>query len=207
MRYLRNLFLSGLLVLVPLAATLYIVFTIFHWADGLLGDYIEARLGVNLPGLGVLVTLAIILLTGLAATNILGRQFILYGESVLLRMPVARSIYGTVKQIMEAFVRNEQDAFKRVALIEYPRKGIYSLGLVTGVSRGEVQSRTQEEMVNVFVPTTPNPTSGYLLLVPRDQITFLDMSVEEGMRLIISGGVVTPAEGINGLPREGEEKA
>lgn len=190
---LRNIFLAGLAVLVPLAATLYFTWLIFRFADGILGRFLVARLQVPPPpGLGILLTLAIIMFTGLLASNLMGRRLIGLGEALLGKTPVVRNIYVAFKQITEAFMQGEGTGFRRVVLVQYPREGLYALGLVTGRTSGEFVDKTGRETLNVFIPTTPNPTSGYLVLVPREEVIFLDLSVEDGMKLIISGGVVDP---------------
>lgn len=192
MRRLRKFFLTGIVVLLPLVVTIYVLVTIFRLVDGFLGSLIRAVVGHSLPGLGVLLTLGIVLLAGVVATNVLGKKLIAFVEYLFNRIPLFKSIYGATRQILDAFSLQSSKAFQRVALVEYPRKGVYAIGFVTGSGMGEVQEKTAEEVVNIFVPTTPNPTSGMLVLVPQTEVTFLEMSVEDGLKLIISGGVVTP---------------
>ena len=138
-------------------------------------------------------SLAVIISTGLFAANYVGKKLIGFGERIVVRIPLVRSIYLTVKQIVDAFMHGGKNmAFKRVVLIEYPRKGIYSIGFITAESNGEVQAKTKENVMSVFLPTTPNPTSGYLLFVPREDVVVLDMSVEDGLKLVVSGGIIAP---------------
>jgi len=136
----------------------------------------------------------LITLIGAVAAGFLGRWIIRLGESILNRMPVVRSIYGAIKQILETVISTQSDAFREVILVEYPRRGMWVIGFVTGSSKEEVARRMDGEMVNVFVPTTPNPTSGFLLFCPRDEVIFMDMSVEDAVKLVVSGGIVTPPD-------------
>ena len=130
---------------------------------------------------------------GMLATNFMGRFFVRIGESVLDRLPVVRSLYGAIKQIFETVFANQSEAFREVVMLEYPRKGMWVIGFLTGRSKGEVQAKTtKNDVYNVFVPTTPNPTSGFLLFVPEKDITRMDMSVEDGLKLVVSAGIVTP---------------
>lgn len=192
MRKLRNYLLTGIIILLPLAVTVYVIQWLFNTLENSSAKFVELLIGREIPGLGALFTLIIVLLAGLLTTNILGRKLIELGETLIGKIPIVNSIYKTVKQLVESFARNDRKGFQQVVLVEYPRKGMYALAFVTGTTRGEVQEKTEEELVNVFLPTTPNPTSGFLLLVPRDQLIWLDMSVEDGVKMIISAGVITP---------------
>ncbi|MEX2356014.1 MAG: DUF502 domain-containing protein [Thermaerobacterales bacterium] len=195
----RNIFLAGLIVLLPVMVSAWLLLAVFRFADGLIVQFLPALRDLA-PGFGLLLTLAVVFGTGLLTTHLLGRRLIGLAEDIVGRLPLVSGIYGTVRQLVDAFTRQGSN-FQRVVLIEYPRKGVWSLALVTADSQGEVQAQTQVETVNVFVPTTPNPTSGFLLMVPKSDIVPLQMSVQEGLRLIISGGVVMPET------REGEAKA
>jgi len=188
----RHLFLNGLLSILPIALTLYIMFLFLSLLDSILGQFIEGLAGRSLPGVGIAASLLLILLTGFIVTNVLGAKIFEYGEELLQKIPVAHKIYFGVKQLTEAFSPQGKDAFRRVVLVEYPRKGIYAVGFITGTCTGEVQDKTAEELSSVFIPTTPNPTSGMLVLVPEQDITYLDMSIEEGLKLIVSAGIVGP---------------
>ncbi|WP_035270726.1 DUF502 domain-containing protein [Desulfitibacter alkalitolerans] len=194
MRHIRRFFLTGLLILLPLVITIYIIFFIFSLVDNLLAGFIRMIVGYPLPGLGVVLTILLVLIVGLIATNIIGKKFIEFFEACLNKIPLVKTIYGAVKQIIDAFSLQKNNAFQRVALVEYPRRGIYAIGFITGECSGEVQEKTAEEVINVFVPTTPNPTSGMLLLLPKRDVIPLEMSVEDGLKLLISGGVVVPKE-------------
>ncbi|MCH7897855.1 MAG: DUF502 domain-containing protein [Proteobacteria bacterium] len=152
----------------------------------------EEILGFNIPGLGVILTIIVLLVTGLLAANFVGRAFVGGWESLLDRIPVVRSIYSAAKNFAEMVFSDSSQSFKRVLLIEYPRKGLYSLAFQTSTELGEVQGRKGEEIVCCFVPTTPNPTSGFIVIVPKKDVIVLDMEVDEALRMIISLGVVVP---------------
>lgn len=197
----RNIFLAGLVVILPIAFTLFILTWIFKKLDNLsplitqLFIYFGAPIpkGYKIPGLGIITTILIIFLTGIFTTSVIGKRFIALGEYILNKIPFIRSLYMGIKQIIEAISLSGKNAFRQVVMIEYPRKGLYCLGFLTCDSRGEIQEKTDKDVVNVFIPTTPNPTSGFLLLVPREEITPLTMTVEEAIKLIVSGGIVTPS--------------
>jgi uncharacterized membrane protein len=189
---LRQSFITGLLVITPLVISLWILYNIFEKADGLLGAIITRVIGRNVPGLGVILLVILIIAAGIFARNYVGRILINWGNLVLFRIPLFNKIYIALKQIFEVFLGERKTIFQRVVLFQYPRKGIYSVGFVTSESRGEIQTRTEQDLVNVFLPTTPNPTSGFLLFIPEEDLIELDMSVEEGIKLVISGGAVTP---------------
>ena len=147
-----------------------------------------------MPGVGLVIGVALITVVGALAAGFLGRWIIRLGESILNRMPVVRSIYGASKQILETVISTQSDAFREVVLVEYPRKELWVIGFVTGGTKAEVARRIDIDMVNVFVPTTPNPTSGFLLFCPRKDVIFMDMSVEDAVKLVVSGGIVTPPD-------------
>jgi uncharacterized membrane protein len=194
---LRKNLVAGILVFVPVAVTVWFVY--FAWElinrplvalfDWLLG---EAAGPLTTPGVGLFVIMAAIYLLGLIARSFVGRWIVNVTDAVLERLPVIRTVYKALKQILGAIFSGGEGRFRDVVLFEYPRKGIYSIGFVTSATLGEPQEKTQEQMVNVFLPTTPNPTSGFLLLVPRTQVRYLSMSSEEAVRFIISGGMVQP---------------
>ncbi|MGM0382325.1 MAG: DUF502 domain-containing protein [Thermodesulfobacteriota bacterium] len=198
---LKNYFLTGLLVLLPIYITVKIILFLIKGMDAIL-RYIppkylpETYLQFYIPGLGLILVVIIILVVGLLTRNFIGGKIVRFGENIVNRIPFVRSLYTGVKQLMEAFFIQKNDAFKRVGLLEYPRRGIYVLGFVTGESKGEVQSKTGKNMINVFVPTSPNPTSGFYILIPEDDLIILDMSVEDAFKLIISGGMLSPHEKI-----------
>lgn len=173
--------------------TLSIIFWVFNYVDSIFITHIlYSTTGIKIPGLGVLLTLALIMLVGFLGTNYLGKKLIGYGEYIMEKVPVVSSVYKTIKQIIDTIGAKDKNAFQRVVLIEYPRKGLWALAFVTGETEGEVQHKTSEELINLFLPTTPNPTSGFLLMVPREDTIPMDMTVEEGIKTIISAGVITP---------------
>lgn len=196
---LRNYFLAGVLVTAPIAITLYFAWSMVDYVDtrvtGLLPDRYNPStyLHVAIPGLGVVILVLALTLIGFLTANYLGRLMLRLGEGVVSRMPVIRNIYSALKQIFETVLSNRAQSFSEVVLVEFPRKDMWTLGLVVGPAYGEVSEKTGVEMFNVFVPTTPNPTSGYLVFVPRNQMMKLDMTVEDCLKMIISGGIVTPA--------------
>lgn len=200
-RKLRNSFVAGLLVLIPLAATIYVLYQLFITLDGLLGDAVNRLLAeafgygdvpVRVPGLGLIALLLIILATGAVARNYLGRKVLEIGDRLITRVPLVNRIYMTVQQISRAFFAERREFFKRAVLIEYPRKGCYCIAFYTQDTRGEIQDKIESDLVGVFVPTTPNPTSGFLLFLPRAEVIELEMPIEEALKLVISGGAVIP---------------
>lgn len=197
MKQLRRYLVAGLLVWVPLGVTIFILRILIGLLDRSLllipQQYRpEEWLGVAIPGLGIILTLAIVLVTGLLAANFVGRSLVGFWESLLERIPVVRSVYAAVKKFVEIVFSESNQSFKKVLLIEYPRKGIYSLAFQTATNLGEVQGRTGEEVVCTFVPTTPNPTSGFIIIVPKKDVIELDMEIDEALKMIISLGVVIP---------------
>jgi uncharacterized membrane protein len=145
---------------------------------------------MDIPGFGVVLSLVLLLTTGVLATNLLGQRLVSWGESLLSRIPLVRSIYNAVKQIINTVLSSNGDAFRKVLLIEYPRKGLWSLAFQTGTATQEINTHTNEEMISLFIPTTPNPTSGFLMMIPKKEAIELDMSIEEALKFIISLGVM-----------------
>jgi uncharacterized membrane protein len=201
----RRYLVAGILVWAPLAVTyLLLKFAVgimdrtLQWIPAryqpgfLLQQLFDTAEPVHIPGLGVILAVAVLLLTGVLAANFVGRAFVGGWESLMHRIPVVRSIYSAAKHFAEVVFSDSGQSFKNVLLIEYPRKGLYSLAFQTSSNLGEVQDRTGEDVVCCFVPTTPNPTSGFIIIVPRKDITVLDMTVDEALRMIISLGVVVP---------------
>jgi uncharacterized membrane protein len=196
---LRRYFVAGILAFAPLGITVWAIGWIIQRLDNL---FLPSVLALVFPGLedpprlplvGALFTVVVILLMGVVARHLFGNEFIRAWERLLVRVPVARNIYAGVKQLFEAiFVRDRQSRFNRVVMIEYPRKGIYALAFVTGTTRGRLQQLTDETVINCFLPTTPNPTSGFYLMVPESEVTEVELSVEEAFKLIMSAGLVTP---------------
>lgn len=182
---LKKSFFTGLLVVIPISATIYILIFLIGVLNNLLPFHF-------LPyGTGVILTIILITLIGFMTTNLIGKRLIDTGEKFISSIPLVKNVYAAVKQISDAMLSSKGKNFRRVVLIEYPRKGIYTLAFVTGVSRGEVQDKTKDNVINLFVPTTPNPTSGFYLMVPEADVINLDMSVEDAFKLLISGGMVS----------------
>ena len=205
---LRNYFLAGLVVAVPVIITFYLVFWFIEWVDNWYDTLIPAAyhpenyLPFPVPGLGLLFALLGFTLLGALTANIIGRSILGFGERLVAQMPVVRAIYSALKQIFETIFSSEKMSFKKVGLIQYPRQGIYVLVFLADETQGEIPRRLQQSMTTVFVPTTPNPTSGFLLFVPTQDITPLDMSVEDAAKMIVSLGLVMP----NGAPENANEK-
>lgn len=200
---LRGYFLTGVLVIAPAFITYYILRLLVTTLDSFLLDLIpgkyqpEGFFQHHIPGFGLVAGFILVVLIGMLARNILGRKLVSWGEKLVNSIPGVRSIYGAIKQVLEAVAQSNSKSFREVVMVEYPRKGIWSLAFVTGTTKGEVQKITDDEMVNIFLPTTPNPTSGFLLFVPRKDLIKLTMTVDQGVKMVISAGIVTPtiAEG------------
>jgi uncharacterized membrane protein len=197
MKRLRTYLVTGLLVWVPLGITVFIVRFLVNFMDQTLlllpmSYRPETLLGFNIPGLGIVLAVVVLLVTGLLAANFLGRKLVDVWESILNRIPLVRSVYSAAKSFAEVVLMDSTESFKEVLLIEYPRKGLYSLCFQTSTNLGEIQARTGEEVICVFVPTTPNPTSGVMILVPRKDVIALDMEVESAVKMVVSLGVVVP---------------
>lgn len=199
---LRNYIFTGLLVVLPVALSAAITIWLFkiltNWILALLPHFILTHpLWKNLVRLSLpFVFLIILFFVGLFARVVFVRKIFSVGEKLLVRIPLFNKIYISVKQLSEALIPSERNLFKRVVLVQFPHKGSYSLGFVTSKAKGEIQKKTREEVVNVFVPTTPNPTSGFLMFIPEEDLIELDMNVEDGLKLVISGGAVTPPFGV-----------
>lgn len=193
----KKYFIAGLLIVMPLYLSIYIFSLIVGYMDTLLNYLPESMqpdmyMKFHIPGLGVIFTIVVIFLIGLLATNLMGKKLVEIGDNILARIPFFRSIYKPLKQFMETFFITGYSGFRRVVLVEFPSKGMYSVGFITGVAAGELQDKTKEKVVNVFLPTTPNPTTGFYILIPEKDIISLDMSVEDAFKLIITGGMVSP---------------
>ena len=199
-RRLRTNLLAGILITAPIGITFYLSWLVIGWIDSKVTPIIpekynpETYLPFSIPGLGLVVAIAFLIFIGAATKGVLGRWWLHTLERLLARMPVIRSVYGAVKQIFETIMQQQSNAFRQVVLFEYPRRGSWALGFITGQTQGEVQNLTSDEVVNVFLPTTPNPTSGYLLFIPKAELVILDMTVEEGIKMVVSGGIVTPPD-------------
>ncbi|RAU22606.1 hypothetical protein CU669_07960 [Paramagnetospirillum kuznetsovii] len=192
---LRAYFFAGILVSAPISITFYIAWKFISFVDGQISPLIPPSLNPQdwaLPGFGLVIAVVGLTLIGAVTANFVGRLVVRLSEAILDRMPVIRGIYSAIKQIFHTVLGQKADAFREVVLIEYPRAGAWTLGFITGATGGEVRACFDEEMVNVFVPTTPNPTSGFLLFVPRTQVRVLDMGVEDGIKMVVSLGVLSP---------------
>ena len=206
MKRLRLYFVTGILIWAPLAVTFLLLRFAVNMMDksllllppsyrpeNLIAELLDKEPPVHIPGLGIILVVIVLLLTGVLARNFIGRAFVGGWESLLNRIPIVRSIYGGAKNFAEIVFSDTNDSFSRVLLIEYPRKGLYSLAFQTSSELGEVQAKTGDDVVCCFVPTTPNPTSGFVIMLPRDEVTVLDMEVDEALKMIISLGVVVPS--------------
>ena len=194
----RRHFLAGILVTSPILITVYVTWLIVTFIDaqvaGLLPNSLDftKQLPHQIPGLGLIISIVVITFIGAITPGFIGRTLLKVGERILDNTPVVRSIYGAIKQIMETVMSTNSESFREVVLVEYPRKGIWVIGFVTGESKGEVQSLNKETLINVFIPTTPNPTSGFLLFLPKKDLMYMKMKVEDAVKMVISGGIVTP---------------
>ena len=197
---LRAYLLAGILVTAPIGITLWMTWGIIAFFDHQVMPLVPAHynpvnyLPIPLPGLGLVLALIILILIGWLAAGLMGRWLVGLTEQVMARMPIVRNVHSAVKQIMETVLAQNANAFRHVVLVEYPRRGIWTMGFVTGTTVGEVQHVVDAELVNVFVPTTPNPTSGFLLFVPKKDLYYLSMTSEEGFKMLVSTGIVTPTD-------------
>ncbi len=197
----RAYFFTGILVTAPVSITFYMAYKIILWIDAGVGRLLPPQLKTyyndlpfTIPGLGVVVLIVSMIVIGMFAAGFVGRFFIRLGDWIVKKMPVVSTVYSLLKQVFETFLSNKNQAFSQVVLLEYPRKGIWILGFVSTETGGEVKKIMNKEMLNVFIPTTPNPTSGFLIFVPKEDVVFLQMTVEEGLKFVISGGIVAPQE-------------
>ena len=196
---LKQIFLTGLAVTVPIGLTLYILFFLIDIMDSLLKIiplryHPDTLLGIHIPGLGTIVTVILIFICGLITASYVGNRIVQSGEDLLYRIPFVRNIYQAIKRFSDTMVMDRRSSFKRVVLVEFPRKGLYTIGFVTGKPDLEFKKEPGQNFISVFLPTTPNPTSGYLIIVPEDELIEVHMSVEEALTYIISVGIVTPSE-------------
>jgi uncharacterized membrane protein len=196
---LKKIFLTGLAVILPIGLTLYILFFLIDMLDSLLkiipARYQpEALFGFSIPGLGVIVVFILILFCGLIARSYFGYNIVSSAESIVDKIPFVGPIYQSIKQVSDSMFANRRTSFKKVVLLEFPRKGIYTVGFVTGEPGPEIQSKLGQKCISVFMPTTPNPTSGYLVIVPENDLIQVDISVEDALTYIISIGIVTTSE-------------
>lgn len=197
---LRNSFLTGLVVIAPVGLTIWLVWTVVGWIDSVVLPLVpytfqpEKYIGINLRGVGVIIFLIFTIIVGWIGKGLIGRSLIRYAEGLVDRMPVVRSVYSGIKQISETVFAQTERSFERACMVEYPRKGIWAVGFVSTQARGEVadKAQTSGKLLSVFIPTTPNPTSGFLLFFPEEDVMELDMSIEDAAKLVISAGLVYP---------------
>lgn len=198
---LRNYFISGLLFSLPLMLSVYvltwIVTTVDEWIQPLIPFGAMFNLPFTIPGIGIVIVILLFIIIGALTKGFLGKVITGYSEQIFSKMPIVRSVYSATKQISEAVLQSQSQAFREVGLIEYPRAGMWVLCFTTGATTGEIRRKGGKELVNVFVPTTPNPTSGFLLFVPAEDIIPLTMSVEAGIKMVVSAGMITPLDESN----------
>jgi len=197
-RRIRNIFITGVLITLPIALTYFILQFLFKNLDALSPVFTKMLIdmgapipeGYRIPALGLVITLLIVLAVGWFTTNFFGKQMINLGESLVEKIPFVRKIYKGSKQVVQSIAHADTTAFRKVVLLEFPRRGMLAIGFVTGSARGEVQEYTREDVLNVFVPTMPNPTSGFLVFAPPEDLTEINMSIEDGIKYVVSGGIV-----------------
>lgn len=188
---LKKYFLSGVLVVVPVILTFLVIRFLFEAIDGLLQPFLHELLGYFVPGLGVVTTVLLILLAGILSRNYVGKFLYRLGDNILAKLPLTRPIYSAAKQLIEAIASDESGVFQETGLVEYPRKGVFALCFVSHRFQLTKNGKTRD-MVSVFVPSTPTPVSGMVIIVPPEEVTLLDMTVEEGIKFLVSGGVASP---------------
>ena len=194
----RAYLFTGILVTAPVAITFYLAYKFIFWIDRMVNQILPPQfkfdtfLPFTIPGVGLVILVLALILVGMFAAGFLGKFFLRLGEWIVYKMPLISSVYSMLKQVFETFFSNKARAFSKVVMLEYPRKGIWILGFVSSSTKGEVSEKFDEEMLNIFIPTTPNPTSGFLIFVPKKDVIELDMKVEEGLKFVISGGLVEP---------------
>jgi len=209
---LRSSFLTGIVVIAPVGLTIWLLWTLVGWVDGVVLPLVPERfqpehyIGINLRGVGLIIFLVFTILVGWIARGLIGRSLIRFAESLVERMPVVRSIYSGVKQIAETVFAQTERSFEKACLIQYPRKGVWAIGFVSTEAKGEIARRAEAggRLMSVFVPTTPNPTSGFLLYFPAEDVIELDMSVEDAAKLVISAGLVYPNPKNPKIPAQSE---
>ncbi len=197
---LRASFLTGLVVIAPVGLTIWLIWTVIGWIDGVVLPLVphqfrpEQYIGINLRGVGVIFFFVFTIVVGWIAKGLIGRSLIGWGETLVDRMPVVRSVYAGIKQISETVFAQSERSFEKACLIQYPRRGIWAIGFVSTTAKGEVSERAETggRLLSIFVPTTPNPTSGFLLFFPEEDVIELDMAVEDAAKLVISAGLVYP---------------
>ena len=199
-RKFKAYFFTGILVTAPVTITFYMAYRLIIYIDRSINNLLPPKFQLNqylpydIPGWGLLVLVVGLVLIGMLTTGWFGKFFVNLGEKIVAKMPFISSVYSLLKQVFETFFSNKKQSFNQVVLLEYPRKGLWVIGFVSAPTKGEVAQKVKDKMLNVFVPTTPNPTSGFLLFVPEKEIIKLDMSMEDGLKFVISCGIVTPVQ-------------
>jgi uncharacterized membrane protein len=192
--YLKRNLVAGILVTLPLLLTVYILIILFQFADGILGkfinNYLKQTLGFYIPGLGLILSLTIIFIVGLLTTHFLGRRLYFILDKALRRFPLIRHIYPSIKQITEFLFASKRQEFKKVVLVEYPRCGIWSIGFVTNEGLKEARDKTKQDLLSIFIPSSPGPLTGFFVLIPRQEVLFLEIPIEDVIKLIVSGGLL-----------------
>jgi len=190
-RVLRRYFFTGLLVILPASISVFILWKLFFGLDAILGPLVAKYYGREIPGLGLIVLISLIIIVGAVAGNFFGRRLIVAGERVVNHIPIIRWIYRTTKQMFSTILQERSTSFRRVVLVEYPHKGTWSLAFVTSETGGRLATDLGRDVVTVFLPTTPNPTSGFFLIVPKEDVVSLDIPIDEGLKLVVSAGVLS----------------
>jgi len=198
MKFIRKYLIAGSLVVFPVVITIFVFLWLFSFLDGILGKYINSYLmsqyGYSIPGLGIIFAIVLIILVGFLATHLISRGFISFFEKFFLKFPIIKQIYPAVKQMIYFLFSDRRLSFRKVALIEYPRKGIYTLGFLTNETLELFKQKTRKDLINIFIPSTPGPLTGYLVMVPKAEVIIVDIAVEEALKMLISGGVVNPSQ-------------
>lgn len=196
----RAYLFTGILVTAPVAITFYLAYKFIFWVDRMVNQILPPQLKFDefmpftIPGVGLVILVLALILVGMFAAGFMGKFFLRLGEWIVYKMPLISSVYSVLKQVFETFFSNKTQAFSKVVMLEYPRKGIWILGFVSSNTKGEAREHFEEDMLNIFIPTTPNPTSGFLIFVPKADVIELDMKVEDGLKFVISGGLVEPQQ-------------
>lgn len=186
----KRVFITGIFTILPIAVTISLVFWLFNKVDYIFRVPLEKLLGIHLYGVGIVITLILIFATGIFATDVIGKKIFNGFEKVMHRIPLVGMIYSSVKQVVDAFATKKGESFKSTVLVQYPSKGIYTIGFITTNAPSSINEYTGEESVFVFIPTTPNPTSGMLIAVAKKDIIYLDVSIDNALKIIVSGGIV-----------------
>ncbi len=191
---LRRYFVAGLLVILPLVLSVYIFWVLFSWIEGIMNNLLSRLSIIYIPGLGVLLLLVLITFIGMVTTNFIGKKLLSVFEKIITRIPLFNKVYKAIREISYASLGTGKGLFREVVLVEYPREGIFALAFVTDQTREEIAQKLNKPCLNIFIPTSPNPTSGVFIVVPQDKVIHLSMPVEEAFKLVISGGFFTPQQ-------------